>query len=96
MKKVIATAALIVSFAILANSKVSASTLKTSPSELKQYTKQELVNIISENHAENLSIELAPIVLDILPEKRDVMMAESKDAKAQSITMTTKPVNADE
>jgi hypothetical protein len=96
MKKVIAIAALIVSFAILASSKVSATTLESSANEVKQLTKQELVNIISENHAENLSIDLAPIVLDILPEKRDVMMAESKDAKAQRTTMTTKPVNADE
>lgn len=92
MKKIIATIAIIISFAILANSEVSATTLETNTNN-GLLSKQELIQILDANQMVNANLDLAPITLSVLFSKTDIKIAktESKDK-----TIASKQVNSDD
>ena len=85
MKKIAGAIAIIISFALLASSEVSASSAKNT----KAISKGEVIEILSANQANNIKIDLPPIVIELsLPETevQDSVLVASSQTKEDKQT----------
>lgn len=92
MKKIIATIAIIISFAILANSEVSANTLEANVNN-GLLTKQDVIQILDANQMVIANIDLAPITLSVLFTKTEMKIAKTKSKRQ---TSSNKQINSDD
>ena len=93
MKKFIGTIALIISFVLLANTKVAANNVEFTANNKTLLSKQELLKIVEEKQFFNLQIDLKPIVISVLSSAPALALSKT-DTVAP--TVLAAPINADD